>query len=92
GIPPFKETRDYVRDVLAWNRTFSARGVDPMQYADVRPGPEQSPQTRITLHFHSGLSQPVDEVIVGDEHYDVRIKGRRFLVPKRLVREVEGAV
>ena len=91
GIPPYEETQNYVRKVLAASRRIARQGPDNALLAGAGNlrAPASSP--RRTIHFHSGLKQTVDRMKEGDDYYDVELKGRSFRIPKKLVRKVEGA-
>jgi soluble lytic murein transglycosylase-like protein len=55
-----------------------------------RARPGQSPQGvyPFLVHFHSGLSQPADEVLDVDPYYEIKYGRRSFQVRKDLVKEV----
>lgn len=54
----------------------------------VRPGQPLQGAHLFLVHFHSGLSQPADEVIDVDPYYEIKYGRRSFQVRKDLVKEV----
>jgi hypothetical protein len=53
-----------------------------------RPGQPQQGVHPFLVHFHSGLSQPADEVLDVDPYYEIKYGRRSFQVRKDLVKEV----
>ncbi len=100
GIPPFRETQDYVQRVLRFHRGFSGGGVD-MRYAEIKnikgsgkAAPRMAkaavPETgRYVVHFHSGLTQPADEVEDQGNYWYVKYGARIYPVRKALVANIE---
>ena len=103
GVPPYKETQDYVRDVIDWMQRYARDGVDLTYLAQVyKPGPRSSSTTAVrprpapmrarkkhyTVHFHSGLAQPADEVTDKGQYYVVRFGNYEYRVPKEHVRQI----
>lgn len=99
GIPPFKETQDYVKAVLqfeeAYNngRTAPALTVLSSPIPSLRTAAAQQNQKPVsgvyTVHFHSGLTQPADNVVDRDPYWYVEYGNRTYPVRKDLVRSVE---
>lgn len=54
----------------------------------VRPGQPLQGAHLFLVHFHSGLSQPADEVVDVDPYYEIKYGRRSFQVRKDLVKEV----
>lgn len=54
----------------------------------VRPGQPLQGAHLFIVHFHSGLSQPADEVVDVDPYYEIKYGRRSFQVRKDLVKEV----
>ncbi len=98
GVPPYAETRAYVKNVLRWYSTFGGKGAATKggYIARVRTAP---PRQRVdfargnpyVLHFHSGLTQPADDVTEKDGYYNIKYGGRVYTIPKDLVKKVEKA-
>ena len=75
------------------------RAIDLMdQYRDVpmdRPSiamarPSSAPQKHpYVVYFHSGLTQPADNVREKDPYYEIQVSSRSFYVRKDLVKKVE---
>lgn len=53
-----------------------------------RPGQPLQSVHPFLVHFHSGLSQPADEVLDVDPYYEIKYGRRSFQVRKDLVKEV----
>lgn len=53
-----------------------------------RPGQPLQGAHLFLVHFHSGLSQPADEVVDVDPYYEIKYGRRSFQVRKDLVKEV----
>lgn len=94
GVPPFRETQNYIRLVQQYAELYEREGVDGL---DVSPGssglahqerdaPEES---TFTVHFHSGLSQIADSVAEKDTYYHLEYRGRTIPVRKDLVSRIE---
>ncbi len=96
GIPPYPETQEYVPRVLEYEKRFGQVGYDryretPMDrpsIAMVRPSDSAKKQT-VVVYFHSGLTQPADNVIEKDPYYEIQVSNRSFRVRKDLVKKVE---
>lgn len=96
GIPPYPETQEYVPRVIEYERRFGQVGYEkyrdvPMDrptFAMVRPSnaPKKHPYI---VYFHSGLTQPADNVNEKDPYYDIQVSSRTFRVRKDLVKKVE---
>ena len=96
GIPPFPETRGYVRDVLAWTKRFKEGGA-PIKAGELRrlhlseserQEIEIQPK-RYIVHFHSGLTQPADRVVDKPPYYYIEYGKRTYPVPKKLVAKIQ---
>jgi soluble lytic murein transglycosylase-like protein len=103
GIPPFKETQDYVVKVQQYmggngvvkpprfpKMQVARSGVTSHSPSSSRPGPGQPPRGQYTylIQFHSGLSQPADKVEDKDPYYFIEYGRRSYSVRKDLVKEI----
>lgn len=92
-VPPYPETMAYVRDVLAYERQFSAHGVGAFQLAKgEKPSPSflpKSEKTHYTIFFHSGLTQRADNVVDADPYYYVQFQGQTRRIHKDCVAKVD---
>ncbi|MCP4642814.1 MAG: lytic transglycosylase domain-containing protein [bacterium] len=98
GIPPYKETQNYVRSVQSWDRKYASGAAKPggsgskrssTKIASVKSPGKKTASTKTVIHFHSGLSQEVDGVVLKDDHYHVQIRNRTFPIHKRSVKKIE---
>lgn len=100
GIPPFKETQAYVSRVLRFAQGFNKGGTNT-KYAEIKhvrsvkntqiasAAPAASSASKFVVHFHSGLSQPADEVEDQGTYWYVKHSNRIYPVRKALVSHVE---
>ena len=99
GIPPYKETRHYVKYVLEHKAEYDARGFNPRIAAQHKTS-KRTPQRKIAkstrpakqvifVHFHDGNVQPADKVIEQGEHYYVQFAGSAYRIRKSRVKTVE---
>lgn len=102
GIPPFEETKAYVKTVLAFEQAYAGGTSSPnfTVLATARPSgrfvgvrtPQTSPKPGVyTIHFHSGLTQPADDVQDRDPYWYIVYSNRIYPVRKDLVKSVEKA-
>lgn len=97
GVPPFQETQQYINRVLRFHNGFSQGGTS--KYAELSHIRDASGRVvsaqispakgRFVVHFHSGLSQPADEVEDQGNYWYVKHGQRIYPVRKALVREIE---
>ncbi|MBI1317693.1 MAG: transglycosylase SLT domain-containing protein [Candidatus Hydrogenedens sp.] len=98
GIPPFKETQEYVRRVLRFKQAFSKGGtnikyseIDHIRTADAAPVNTPQYSGRFVVYFNSGLSQPADRVEDKDPFWYIHYGTRTYPVRKDLVDKIEDA-
>ncbi len=88
GIPPYQETRDYVRKVTQYTREY-ARGIGDIRLASAEaPKPEDVAaltQGRFTIIYKSGITQPADRIEEQDLFYSAEYDGRKYLIRKKFV-------
>lgn len=92
GVPPYPETRDYVKRVQAFKREFAAGHVK-LAYnpRSVQPRTAYLPikgDSAYVVHFHSGLTQPAHEVEDAGDFYHVVYDRYTFAVRKALVKKI----
>jgi len=98
GIPPFKETQNYVRRVLRFQQSY-ARGGASMKYGDIdhirtastRAASVEKYSGKYVVHFSSGLTQPADKVEDRDPFWYIHYGSRTYPVRKALVDRIEDA-
>jgi hypothetical protein len=102
GVPPFKETQNYVVKVKEYAALSGGLRFPKMQVARSgsstvasvssakRPGPAQPPNGKYPymIQFHSGLSQPADRVEDKDPYYFIEFGRRSYSVRKDLVKQI----
>jgi len=96
GIPPYPETRRYVKDVLAFEKQYAREGpklgrMKLAQLRGTRAGRASAPadKSRYLVHFHSGLTQPADNLVDKDPYYYIQYGRRTYPVRKDLVKQIE---
>lgn len=98
GIPPFAETRAYVRAVLNRVKSYGGASVpgalaklDSHRTFKAVPssGTQKQAGGRYVVHFHSGLTQPADKVVDKDPYWYIEYGKRVYPVRKELVRRIE---
>jgi len=92
GIPPFKETRHYVRAVQRLHGRFRKEGV-AWQYAsaedEVNAGYLPSVEGKyLLIIYKNGLTERAEEVIDGTTHYYARFHNRVTQIPKSQVERI----
>jgi soluble lytic murein transglycosylase-like protein len=93
GIPPYDETRNFVRKVIQLRNDYSGGRVT---YAsNRRPEPQAAvaslPQGRASeylVHFTSGHKQQAQDVLDDGDHYIIKYRGRSFRVKKTQIQSV----
>ena len=93
GVPPFTETRDYVKAVKRQFKAFSKTHINPVYLARAghvtRTAQNQRNRHLYSVHFKSGLVQPADKVLETQEgYYQLQFHGRAWQVPKDLVKKI----
>lgn len=92
GIPPYDETQTYVEKVIQFKRHYERGGI-AVRLAESRLNSYTPPQPTsyekpITVIFHSGLTQPADEVTEDGPYYYIRFSHRTYPVRKDLVKDI----
>ena len=94
GVPPYQETRDYVRRVRRHVGDFAGRRAKPLfQVTSKKPKADALPaQKRLAyvIHFKSGYTQPADKVLDEDPYLYVQYGKRTALIRKEHVEKVVG--
>jgi hypothetical protein len=88
GIPPYRETQEYVRKVTRYTREY-ARGKGDIHLAmrdEAKPEEFLPMETgRFTIHYKSGATQPADRIEEQDLFYNAEYNGRKYLIRKKFV-------
>ncbi|MCC6143768.1 MAG: lytic transglycosylase domain-containing protein [Candidatus Hydrogenedentes bacterium] len=97
GVPPYNETRNYIRNVVAYWKRFEGGNTPEMGELLARArntetgGPAAAPvfdSKQIIVHFHSGLKQPADKVEDKEPYYYIHFGQRTYPVRKELVEKI----
>lgn len=92
GIPPYAETRQYVRKVLSLAGRGSGHQATPKyQVAASKPSAKSLPKAdgqRYTIHFNSGYTQLADKITDEDPYYKVEYGNRSALIRKEHVEKI----
>ena len=91
GIPPYAETKQYVKSVTAYAAKYAGKSVKT-QYTVLakKPSAEELPTitSAYVIHFRSGYTQPVDKIIDEDPYYYVQFGNRTALVRKEHIEKI----
>lgn len=91
GIPPYAETKQYVKSVTAYAAKYSGKNVKT-EYTVLAKKPSAGELPAVTspyvIHFRSGYTQPVDKIIDEDPYYYVQFGNRTALVRKEHVEKI----
>lgn len=99
GIPPFQETKNYVKKVLEEYSKFKTGGPS-LKSAALKgkfgkhvkfeaPAWEEPVQGEFVVHFHSGLTQVADNVIDKDPYYYIEYRKNSYAIRKELISRIE---
>lgn len=101
GIPPYKETREYVERVLRYRAMFAGGGASMKAgglkslrssggggRAVAQARPAANAPKAFVVHFHSGLTQPADRVVDKDPYYYIEYGTLVYPVRKDLVKKI----
>ncbi len=98
GIPPFDETQSYVKIVMAYEQAYSKGGFVPnvkmansKQYQFHHTLGKAPAKGSFTVCFHSGLTQPADQVVDKEPYWFIEYANRSYPVRKDLVKSIEKA-
>jgi soluble lytic murein transglycosylase-like protein len=95
GIPPYKETQDFVRKVIESRNSY----YDTRDAADIRLASRERAATAIDrgqdrrtaylVQFTSGHTQQAQNVIESGDDYIIQYQGKSYQVSKSLIRSVK---
>jgi hypothetical protein len=92
GVPPFKETNDYIRRVLQYERQFKRKGVPTYSLEDIKPvGKDYLPPVSDPYHqiiMNNGLTVRADSLKDVEDFYVYVYDGRSGRIRKDQVRKV----
>jgi hypothetical protein len=96
GIPPYRETRNYVRNVLTYYRYYKRNGFDPEYRVKRNSTPLKgeaaaavaADDQRYVIHFQSGLKQIADRILDHDPYYYIQFQGQTRRILKERVKEI----
>ena len=97
GVPPYKETQNYVKVVRRYLGDYNNGHKPLVQYAvkGVKPKmdalPTQPQKGGYIIHLRSGLTQLADKIIDEDPYYYVKSGDYTTLVRKELVTKIVEA-
>lgn len=94
GVPPYKETRAYVKRVQKYAEKYAREGFD----AALKPGASKpssdflpAVESPFVVYFTNGSTQPADAIYDEDRYYGIEFAGRHYSVRKKHVERVEEA-
>lgn len=91
GIPPFKETQAYVRNVKRLSERFARKELAAeLGRGSGRPSSDFLPSTEsaFVVYYTNGATQPADKVYEDDPYYVIEFRGRRYTVRKDFVKTI----
>jgi len=93
GVPPYKETKAYVKKVQQFAREFATGQQNVKLAAATTHTPDFLPEngSRFMIHYKSGATQPADTVKEEEIFYAVEYSGRKYLVRKTHVEKIAKA-
>ena len=93
GIPPYSETKEYIRRVREHARAFSGRRFKPVYHvASSKPKADTLPDAQrknYIIHFRRGYTQPADNILDEDPYYYIQYGNRTALIRKEHVVRIE---
>ncbi|HIJ66362.1 MAG TPA: lytic transglycosylase domain-containing protein [Candidatus Hydrogenedentes bacterium] len=92
GVPPYKETREYVNRVRRYRDEYTRYGIGDivLKKSEARSA-SALPRTGkkyYTVEFRSGLTQPAEKVTEDDGHYCLTFNRRAYRVSKERVKRI----
>jgi len=89
GIPPYEETKQYVKLVQDYKKYYTKYGVGRLLNARVTPDLQiakaEKPKEAYTVTLRSGLEMPVEWVKEKGDYWLLRLRGRTWQIRKDLV-------
>lgn len=80
GVPPFRETRDYIRRVQAYQRNYERNGPPRFELANARPVENDYLPSQTNRYYRivldNGLTVPAEDVVDDGEYYGYVFEGR----------------
>jgi len=92
GVPPYKETENYIRKVLQYERQFKRKGVPTYSIEDIKPvgksylPPASDPYYQIVMM--NGLTVRAESIQDVDDYYQYTYDGRSARIRKSQVQKV----
>lgn len=91
GVPPYQETKAYVKTVAAFASKYAGKH-GKVEYTVLAKKPTAADLPTVAspyvIHFRSGYTQPVDKIIDEDPYYYVQFGNRTALVRKEHVEKI----
>lgn len=94
GVPPFKETKNYIQRVTYFNKIYANKNTRPSPVLVARNDVPTSTELPLahkkyyTIYFHSGLTQPAESIIDHERFYFISFQGRTVPIRKDHVKEI----
>ena len=92
GIPPFKETQEYVKRVQRFEKQYDTGGVNATYVASARVGADFLPETAkdcFVFHLSNDLTEAAEGYVEQEEFYILQFEGRLTRIRKSDVDRIQ---
>src|SRR5690606_11721296 len=92
GVPPFKETQEYVKRVQRFAKQYNGGAILPTYLASNRVGAEylpESPKDCFVFHLNNDLTEAAEGYVEKDDFYILQFEGRLTRIRKSDVQRIQ---